>query len=156
MPVEIERKFLVTNTDWKNLDQIAKINITQGYLQKSQSLTVRVRVTDDKAFLTIKGPTTGISRAEYEYEIPLDEGHEMLKMCTTPQISKTRHLCRDEHNQVWEIDVFKGLNAGLIVAEIELDSEDRTVVIHDWVGTDVSHDKRYSNAYLVDHEVPKS
>jgi adenylate cyclase len=151
MPVEIERKFLVQNNSWKKMTPVKKVKIQQGYLSKSKKHTVRIRVTSDTAMVTIKGPTHGMSRAEYEYEIPLSDGKDLLTMCDGPIIDKVRHVMKDDHGQVWEVDEFNGINAGLLVAEIELPSEDTKVALPGWVGQEVTFDKRYTNAYLSAH-----
>lgn len=155
MATEIEMKFLVANDKWKKMPLIKKVEIEQGYLQKSRAQTIRIRVTDDTAFLTIKGAVKNLSRDEFEYEIPHADGVEMLRMCPTPHVRKTRHYLRDDKNQIWEIDIFKGINRGLTLAEIELEDEKQKVILPEWIGTDVSHDRRYTNVYLADHKVPR-
>lgn len=147
MATEIERKFLVVNDDW-NKEVFKSVYFRQGYLSSDPSSSVRVRITDAKAWLNIKSATVGLSRLEFEYAIPLDDGVEMLDtLCTGPIVEKTRHYARC-HGHLWEIDVFEGLNAGLIVAEIELSSEDEVFTRPAWVGEDVSEDTRYYNAQL--------
>ena len=103
--------------------------------------------------ITIKGPTKGFSRSEFEYEIPYDDGLELIKMCDGDLIDKTRYVVTDEHGQVWDIDEFHGINEGLVVAEIEIPSEDTTIVIPNWVTKEVTFDKRYTNVYLSSHLV---
>lgn len=153
MGVEIERKFLVHNKPWE-LYQAVKTTIKQGYISRSRKHTVRIRVTDKKAMITIKGPTKGMSRAEYEYEIPYQDGLDLIKMCDGEIIDKTRYVVTDEYNQVWDIDQFNGINSGLVVAEIEIPSEDTPIVLPSWVKTEVTYDKRYTNVYLSSHPVP--
>ena len=153
MAVEIERKFLVHDNMWKSLFLIKKVEIKQGYLHKTRNTTTRIRVADDLGYLTIKGPRVDIECAEYEYEVPLADAIEIMKMCIGPCIKKTRHYIRDEYDQVWDIDVFKGINRGLTIAEIELTSKNQLINIPSWVSTEVSHDRRYTNAYLADHKV---
>lgn len=153
--IEIERKYLVKSDGWKRLSLLKKIVIEQGYIHKAKGITVRVRVTDNTAFLAIKGPAKNLSREEYEYEIPRTDGIDMLKLCTPPLVRKTRHVLRDEKNQVWEVDIFKGINRGLIMAEIELESEKIIPVLPDWIGLEVSFDRRYTNTYLANHKVPR-
>lgn len=150
MPVEIERKFLVKNdTWWSQVDHSTRIR--QGYLAPIDKASVRVRVDGDKANINIKSATLGIRRMEYEYAIPLTEAEEMLKqLCRTPQIDKIRHRVK-QGNHTWEIDEFFGDNMGLIVAEIELDSEDEAFEIPEWLGKEVTHDERYYNVNLVKH-----
>lgn len=157
MAKEIEMKFLVANDKWKKMPLLKKVDIEQGYLVKSRAQTIRVRVTNDAAFLTVKGALKNLTRDEFEYEIPHADGVELLRMCATPHVRKTRHYLRDDKNQIWEIDIFKGINRGLTMAEIELEDEKqaKTLVLPEWIGTDVSHDRRYTNAYLADHKVPR-
>jgi len=147
MALEIERKFLVKNDDWKSLAD-AGTPIGQGYLRADEHCTVRVRLASDRGFLTIKGASEGIAREEYEYEIPAAEAARMLEsLCRGFPILKTRYrLHLGPH--LWEIDVFEGENAGLVVAEIELDSEDEAFLRPDWLGAEVSGDARYYNACL--------
>lgn len=144
MPVEIERKFLVAGSEWKTATGTL---YRQGYLSRNAGRTVRIRVAGEKAFLTIKGITQGISRAEFEYEIPLADAEELLKLCDGPLIEKTRHLVV-EAGTTWEVDEFHGDNAGLVVAEVELDSEEETFARPDWLGREVTGDHRYSNSQL--------
>lgn len=144
MATEIERKFLVTGNAWRQDDAIS---YCQGYLNRDKGRTVRVRVAGDHGYLTIKGETSGTSRAEYEYEIPLADAEELLKMCDGPLVQKIRHLV--VHNGfIWEVDEFLGDNAGLVVAEIELESEDQPFDRPEWVGDEVTDDSRYYNSNL--------
>lgn len=147
MAVEIERKFLVTGDAWRN--GASGIRVRQGYLSVEKARTVRIRLTGNQAFLTIKGSTSGVSRAEYEYAIPVHEAEELLEtMCLRPQIEKTRYsVSRSAH--VWEIDVFEGKNVGLIVAEIELTHPDEPFDRPEWLGEEVSQDPRYFNSNLL-------
>lgn len=144
MAVEIERKFLVRNT--QALAGIGGIAYRQGYLQCSDA-TVRVRVAGSRGYLTIKGPTVNISRAEYEYEIPLPDAQEMLGTVCGALIEKTRYRL-DYKNHCWEVDIFEGLNAGLVLAEVELQHESESVALPDWIGMEVSGDYRYYNSWL--------
>ena len=147
MPQEIERKFLVRNVDW--CVPGTGIVYRQGYLCTVPERTVRVRLIRDQGFLTVKGVTVGAARAEYEYEIPAGEAAEMLdELCERPLIEKTRYRV-EHHGMVWEIDKFAGDNAGLIIAEVELEEEDQVVVLPDWVGKEVTGDRRYYNASLI-------
>lgn len=146
MAVEIERKFLLKNDSWR--DSVVRSHVLkQGYLASSPLPTVRVRTSDDKAFLTIKGRTEGISRVEFEYEIPSEEALEMLKLSAQQPIEKTRYIV-EANGHTWEIDVFEGSNAGLVLAEVELDSEDEKVELPDWIDFEVTHDPRYYNSAL--------
>jgi adenylate cyclase len=147
MPLEIERKFLVTQ-DWKEIVKDSKgLHVRQGYLSKNSSCTVRIRTMNSMGFLTVKGKSTGISRQEFEYEVPTMEAEELLLLCTGAIVEKTRYFVSYQ-GKTWELDVFKGANEGLVVAEIELKKEDEPFEMPEWAGEDVSHDKRYSNSNL--------
>jgi len=148
MPTEIERKFLVTGDSWRST--ATGESYCQGYIATTApGHSVRVRIAGEKAYLTIKGPSNGLSRAEFEYAIPLGDAKEMLEtLCDRPLIEKTRYRL-PIGPVVWEIDEFKGENAGLLIAEVELQSEDQTIELPDWVGQDVSGNPRYYNASLV-------
>ncbi|MBK1830747.1 CYTH domain-containing protein [Verrucomicrobiaceae bacterium R5-34] len=143
MATEIERKFLLHG----EFPRENGVEMVQGYLCKDIDRTVRIRLEGERAVLTIKGRTSGISRPEYEYEIPADEAQELLGMAVGPLVEKTRYYHR-RGGHVWEIDVFKGDNAGLAVAEIELGSEDEPFEKPAWVGNEVSGDSRYANSAL--------
>lgn len=150
MATEIERKFLLKNSSWKELADEGT-QYTQGYLVGSKHASVRVRIQGKRAFLNIKSATIDITRQEFEYEIPLNEAAEMLEtLCEKPLIDKVRYLIKNE-NHVWEIDVFSGDNDGLIVAEIELKDKDENFTKPDWLGDEVSDDERYYNVCLVKH-----
>jgi CYTH domain-containing protein len=153
MALEIERKFLV-QPGWH--PHGTGTVYVQGYLHsRSDGPTVRVRLSGDRAFLTIKGAPDGLARPEFEYSIPVDDAREMLRLfCRGMLIEKTRH--RLEHaGTIWEVDVFWGRNKGLILAEVELANADDQFVAPEWVADEVSHDHRYSNAYLCMHPWPK-
>jgi adenylate cyclase len=147
MPKEIERKFLVTSDAWRH-DAVGK-RYRQGYLSTDPERTVRVRVAGDTGYLTIKGPSAGASRSEYEYPIPRAEAEEMLdQLCLRPLVEKVRY--RVPHaGLTWEVDEFEGENAGLIVAEVELTDPGQSVDLPPWVGREVTSDGRYANASLV-------
>jgi adenylate cyclase len=147
MGVEIERKYLIKNSDWKNR-VIEKIEIKQGYLNSNIERTVRIRLNNIKAFITIKGKTINTSRQEFEYEIPYEEGNSLINMCESPIIEKTRFIVQED-NGIWEIDEFKGENQGLIVAEIELKHENQKFKVPQWIGKEVSNDSRYYNSSLI-------
>ncbi len=153
MGKEIERKFLVKGDAWRALAQGTMYR--QGYLNSAKERTVRVRTVGDKAFLTIKGITVGATRAEYEYEIPFDDCNALLdNLAEKPIIEKKR--CKIPMNDlVWEVDEFFGDNQGLIVAEVELQSEDQKIDKPDWVGDEVSGDPRYFNSNLIKHPFTK-
>jgi adenylate cyclase len=146
MAREIERKYLVDVTAWQ--PQGTGTPYVQGYLNSQKERTVRVRLDGATATLTVKGPTSGVTRAEFEYAIPLDDARAMLELCERPLIEKTRHV--EVHDgKRWEIDVFAGDNAGLVVAEIELASEDEQFTVPSWAIREVSDDPRYYNANLI-------
>lgn len=126
----------------------AGVEFVQGYLSSDAAKTVRVRLAGDKAFLTIKGQTVGVTRAEYEYEIPLPDAREMLALCGENKISKTRYTEQFAGN-IWEIDVFHGANEGLTIAELEMLAEDHEFDRPGWALEEVSHDPRYYNSNLV-------
>lgn len=147
MAEEIERKFLVESDGWKALVESSSL-LRQGYLSSNAKATVRVRTWDDKvARLTLKGAARGRVRAEYEYEIPMPDALEMLAMAEPHVLEKRRHLV-PFGGLIWEVDVFEGRHTGLVIAEVELDSEDQHVVLPDWVGAEVTDDDRYYNASL--------
>jgi adenylate cyclase len=153
MGVEIERKFLVQGDAWRRDDDgkpLVGVRFRQGYLAEGQA-TVRVRLEGERARLTIKGKNQGLTRQEFEYDIPPLDAQQLLDtLCMHPLIEKTRY-CRTDHGLVWEIDVFEGENSGLIVAEVELTAEDQALVVPVWVGQEVSADPRYYNVNLVSH-----
>jgi len=152
MAQEIERKFLLTGDGWRGL--VEGVEYRQGYLCASKERSVRVRIAGAKGFLTVKGATVGAARSEYEYEVPLADAREMLDtLCPQPQIEKKRYTI-PWGGVVWEIDEFFGLNQGLIVAEIELATEDQPFARPDWIGREVTGDPRYYNASLC--QVPYS
>ena len=146
MAIEIERKFLVDKKKLRGLKFSSEEKISQGYL--SRHPTVRVRVTDERGYLTIKSSTRGISRQEFEYEIPIADAEQLLKMCGRNVLKKYRRkIFYGGH--VWEIDFFAGRHAGLIIAEVELNSPDEPIDLPDWVTKEVSTDPRYFNSNLV-------
>jgi len=142
---EIERKFLVDTTIWQPTGK--GIKIKQGYLSVDYERIVRIRIAGDRAFLTIKGKATNITRTEFEYEIPVLEAEELIKLCAHNPVSKTRYV-EYKKNMVWEIDVFEDDNKGLVLAEVELDKEDQKIEIPNWAGEEVSLDFRYFNSWL--------
>jgi CYTH domain-containing protein len=145
MPLEIERKFLVDKNKWSPNSQGTKM--VQAYLGLAPYPTVRVRIAGQKAFLTIKGRSETIARPEFEYEIPVDEAEDMLNMAISSPVEKIRYEIQHE-GFIWEVDVFSGKNTGLIIAEIELDSESQEFPFPDWILDEVSDDGRYYNSYL--------
>ncbi len=149
MATEIERKYLVKGDSWRSL--AVGSTYRQGYIATRGSATVRVRIAGDKGYLTIKGPSVGYSRSEFEYLIPLEDAQDMLQtLCERPLIEKTRYKV-DWGGLVWEIDEFDGSNKGLIIAEVELSDENQLIELPTWVGEEVSDDPRYFNSNLVKH-----
>ena len=148
MPQEIERKFLVDG-EYKS-KAYASSHIVQGYICSARGRTVRVRIRDDKGYLTIKGPAdaSGISRYEWEKEIPLDEARDLMKICEPGAIDKTRYLVRSGRH-VFEVDEFYGENEGLVIAEVELSSPDEPFEKPDFIGQEVTGDIRYYNSQLM-------
>lgn len=145
MGIEIERKFLLTADDWRSrVSRTSKLR--QGYLG-GDGVSVRVRIEDDTANLNVKSRTPGIARSEFEYPIPMADAHALLALVEGPLLEKTRHHV-DHAGHVWEIDEFEGDNAGLIVAEIELDSVDEAFERPAWIGREVTDDARYYNLNL--------
>jgi adenylate cyclase len=149
LAIEIERKFLVVDRPWKS-DTTGQ-RIRQGYLSLAPSRTVRVRVMDNRAWLTIKGAPRGLARLEFEYEIPVGDATILLEqLCPESVIEKTRYRIQHDRH-VWEVDEFHGANQGLVVAEIELESENDRFKTPSWAGREVSDDRRYANSSLVRH-----
>ncbi|HPT22078.1 MAG TPA: CYTH domain-containing protein [Bacteroidales bacterium] len=147
MAIETERKFLVKQA--RLVLDSEGYKITQGYICSGEKPTVRIRIKGKKGYITIKGKSgkSGMSRYEWEKEIPLSDAEELMKLCTSGLIDKTRYLINYCGN-VFEVDVFHGSNDGLIVAEIELESEDQKFEKPAWLGKEVTRDKRYRNSYL--------
>jgi CYTH domain-containing protein len=149
MAKEIERKFLVAHQAWR--ESVNTIHVyRQGYLSYDSERTVRVRATEVTGYLTIKGITEGLTRDEFEYEIPLADALALLQLCERPAIEKKRYIVPNGAH-VWEVDVFEGVNEGLVVAEIELGSEDEAFDKPNWLGNEVSSDRKYSNSELSLH-----
>ncbi|MCU0350404.1 MAG: CYTH domain-containing protein [Flavobacterium sp.] len=147
MGQEIERKYLVDKTKWQLLDKPKGELYRQGYLLTDSNKTIRVRQTTDKAFLTIKGLSTGATRPEYEYEIPFEEAKELLDNFSISELSKIRYKILFD-NKIWEVDEFLGYNVGLIVAEIELTSENESFSIPEWVDNEVTGQEKFYNSNL--------
>ena len=146
--IEIERKFLVKSEEFKAIS-FAKNEISQGYLNSNPERTVRVRIKGNQGYLTIKGKgnETGMSRLEWEKEIPVDEARLLLNLCESGIISKTRYEVKFG-NHVYEIDEFFGENQGLVIAEIELQSEDEAFEKPDWLGKEVTNNEKYYNSFI--------
>lgn len=153
MAREIERKFLVKNDSWKN--GCHGVACRQGYLVKDAAVTVRVRVLGAEGYLTIKGRTEGIARDEFEYPIPREDAEAMLAgMCGERIVEKIRYHVENGGFQ-WDVDEFLGENSGLVLAEVELESEDQQPVLPDWIGREVTGDVRYYNACLAEYPFSK-
>lgn len=148
MAVEIERKFLVIGSEWR--PSSPGVAIRQGYLCFDPERSVRVRLAQDQAFLTVKGASEGARRLEFEYPIPCDDACRLLAMCRTGLIEKTRYKI-DYSGRIWDVDEFYGPNQGLVMAEIELESETSEVDLPPWAGQEVTGDPRYFNLYLIRH-----
>ena len=147
MPKEIERKFLLKNDAWRQ--GASGTRYRQGYLSTEKQRTVRIRTVGEQGYLTIKGESVGAARSEYEYSIPFDHANEMLdQLCLRPIIEKTRYKI-PLGGLTWEVDEFEGENAGLIVAEVELENEDQAPQMPQWIGEEVTDDPRYYNANLI-------
>jgi CYTH domain-containing protein len=148
MAIEIERKFLVRDDTWQSAADPGQL-LCQGYIAHGQDSSVRVRLAGERAFLTIKGTHAGLSRPEFEYEIPVTEAQDMLRMfCPQPLLTKTRYRVPHE-GMVWEIDVFSGHATGLVLAEVELTHADQAIAIPRWAGREVTDDPRYRNSSIV-------
>ncbi|MBQ9100908.1 MAG: CYTH domain-containing protein [Paludibacteraceae bacterium] len=145
MNIEIERKFLLKNDNWR--EGAVGVHYKQAYLNEKGDNTVRVRIEGEKAKLTIKGKSSNISRLEFEYDIPMADAEALFTLAKTPIVEKFRYKIMYAGN-CWEVDEFLGLNRGLVVAEIELESETQSFEKPDWIGMEVSGDKRYTNANL--------
>ncbi len=149
MAIEIERKFLVKGDGWRGMG--LGMVYCQGYIPSKEGRTVRVRIAGDRGFLTIKGPSVGNARAEFEYSIPVEDAREMLEtLCERPYIEKTRYKIAIGA-LTWEVDEFAGDNQGLILAEVELTEEHQIIELPDWIGEEVSGDFRYFNSNLAKH-----
>ena len=147
MGVEVERKFLVVDDSWR-AEVTKATRIVQGYLARTGRVTLRVRVKGEAGFVTIKGETRGISRSEFEYPIPPADARAMLDgLADGPVVDKVRHLV-PVGGHTWEVDVFEGANAPLVMAEVELGDPDEPFELPSWAGQDVSDDARYYNANL--------
>lgn len=147
MAQEIERKFLVNHSKWQQIEKPIGNLYRQGYLLTDPTKTIRVRQTTERAFLTIKGLSVGATRPEYEYEIPLNDAKELLDNFSTSELSKIRYEIMYD-NKIWEVDEFLGDNAGLLVAEIELETEDEKFNLPSWIDQEVTGQDKYYNSNL--------
>lgn len=148
MAKEIERKFLVDRKAWNSVEKPVGVHFNQGYLCIEPGRTVRVRLTDSNAFITIKGMSKGATRDEFEYEIPMDDAYQMIRDLVIGNLNKIRYKITFQ-NKLWEVDQFLGKNEGLLLAEIELKNEEEDFIIPDWIDKEVTEDERYYNSNLV-------
>lgn len=148
MALEIERKFLINAEKLSEINLIDGEKISQGYLSTDIEKTVRVRIKKNRGFLSAKTKNIGIVRSEFEYEIPVEDAEELLKLCGTKVLSKTRYKV-EYKNHIWEVDIFEGKLSGLILAEVEINSSDEFVEIPSWAGKEVSDDPKYYNVNLI-------
>ncbi len=149
MGLEIERKFLLADASWRSEANEGTL-LVQGYLNTTPERTVRVRVRGQQGSLTVKGKNENATRQEFEYDIPVADALAMLKLCEQPIIEKTRYELYFA-GKCWEIDEFAGVNTGLIVAEVELDSEAEAIELPRWIGQEVTTEERYYNSNLLAH-----
>lgn len=147
MPLEIEHKYLVKTDLWKKVTPEKSIEIKQAYLLTDPAKTIRIRTAGEKGFMTIKGKTVNAGRPEFEYEIPYADSIDLIRNFCSEPIEKIRHYVTVE-SKVWEVDEFQGLNVGLVIAEIELQSETEEYKKPEWVDKDVTQDARYANSNL--------
>lgn len=146
MGVEIERKFLLAGDGWRTLG--TAVPMRQGYLSSDKARVVRVRIGGEHAYITIKGKSSGATRGEWEYAVPVADAEELLALCEQPLVEKVRRRI-DYQGHTWEVDEFFGVNQGLVVAEIELAAEDEAFARPAWIGEEVTDDPRYYNSSLV-------
>lgn len=145
---EIERKFLVENDHWKQAQIIGQRILKQAYLLRESDRSVRIRITDNMAFFTVK-LGVGISRSEFEYEIPVEEAQAMIAEANLKCLEKTRYYIQFK-TDTWELDVFHGALEGLVIAELELESEEQHIDLPNWVGQEVTLDPNYLNSNLIE------
>jgi adenylate cyclase len=147
MPKEIERKFLINHAKWEQVEKPIGDFYRQGYLLTDPSKTIRIRLTDTNAFLTIKGLSVGATRPEFEYEIPMQDAKELLDSFAVSELSKVRYKIKFK-GKIWEVDEFLGDNLGLIIVEIELKSENEAFDLPDWIDKEVTGEQKYYNSNL--------
>lgn len=148
MGLEIERKFLVDHEKWKALKILNGTKIKQGFIVNERDRIIRVRISDEDAFITIKGSNSGLVRPEFEYRIPLEDANQLFELFISEKIFKTRYeVIVGSH--LWEVDEFHDINEGLILAEIELEDENESFELPDWAVEEVTNDERYYNVYLI-------
>jgi len=153
MAIEIERRFLVNGDDWRELVS-GSADICQGYLSTDKNRVVRVRCCDGKGHITIKGLKQRSSAVEFEYEIPIGQAKEMIESLSVGVISKVRHTIAIG-DLVWQVDEFSGKNVGLVIAEVELDSEGQEIDLPDWIGKEITQDHQYANSSLAEKPFSK-
>ena len=146
MNIEIERKFLVNRDNWS--PKVKGVLYRQNYLSITDQSVVRVRIKGIEATLTVKSSGTGLTREEYQYEIPVKDAEKLLRLCPHKSIKKIRYKIDDQGHR-WDVDEFKGENGGLLLAEVELESETEAVILPEWIGEEVTGDPRYYNATLI-------
>ncbi|MFT4601471.1 MAG: adenylate cyclase [Arenicella sp.] len=154
MPVEIEHKYLINFEKWEGIKPDSSIPISQAYMKTDGEKTIRIRTTDTIAYLTIKGKTVGATRSEFEYEIPLEEGQQLMTQFCENKVEKVRHLVAIG-SHTWEVDQFIGENEGLWVAEIELESESEEYDLPEWITQNVTLEGKYTNAALAKNPYSK-
>ena len=147
MPIETEHKYLINHELWQQIIPNKSVQIKQAYLLTDPNKTIRIRTAGNAGFITIKGKTIGASRPEFEYEIPIEEANQLIESFCSELIEKTRYYVVHE-NKTWEVDVFEGMNTGLIIAEIELVDEHEEYTKPNWVTQNVTDDRRYANSNL--------
>lgn len=147
MALEIEHKYLIKPEAWAKVVPLKSVILQQAYLSTDPEKTIRVRTMNDSAYMTIKGKSRGAVRLEYEYEIPLSDALELIRNFSSNLVEKVRHYVEFE-GKTWEVDEFKGSNEGLLVAEIELQTEDEMYHLPEWADANVTHDQRYANSNL--------
>ena len=153
MAIEIEKKFIVKNDNWKNF-VTTKFICKQAYLSENNQITTRIRITPNNGYITIKGPQKNISRLEFVYQIPINDAEHLFSLCSH-RIFKTRYIL-NHYNDEWVVDVFEKNHLGLIIAEIELKSENQKFKVPTWIGKDISTDRKYSNFCLAkSNKIPK-
>lgn len=147
--IEIERKYLLKSEEFRK-EAVSRKHIVQGFLNTDPDRTVRIRITEDSAYLTVKGRSnnSGLSRFEWEHQITMEEGRELLTLCESPLMEKYRYMV-PAGRHIFEIDEFLGANSGLMLAEVELDQEDDVIIKPDWLGKEVTGEKKYYNSQLI-------
>lgn len=154
MGIEIERRFLVAGDGWQRATPQRILTLRQGYLSTEAGLSIRIRISNEQAVLTIKADREGLVREEFEYAIPRADAEAILARTSLVPIEKVRHEIRRD-GVLWQVDVFGARLQGLVMAEVELEREDQPIVLPSWIGQEVSHDIRYRNSALIRHGLPR-